>query len=607
MKRSGPRRLSGLLLASALAVALVLAGPLRAAPVAAAVPRSSAQFILNSEDGGVWPWLVSKGGWKFNCGGAGYWDTETDGIMGDYAVIKIKGSCSYGWAFDLAADHPMQVYASAGDCGTFSARFGSLGVVTSFDLTLKTIIPNTEMVGCTPVAELCFWDESAAGGRLDSETACVPFALGAPPELSTGGVPPGGAGCPGTPSKIETQPGWDWKPRPGDPGRYSAQGSISFTVTPGIDPERAGSMYWWVALWSGDASNALGANARRMIPMKWTFAEYGEVDVTMVWGEVDVLPGGNTVDIPNVSVGRSGTAWGTSVVLGAGIGFSSHEDHPMGPDPHPEYAPPTAPDGLGQGFVGWSAPEHCYWSWGLKWFDRSDTDYDDPLGPIVDDTEPVGPPPVVHVGPPGSCDPEADVCVEIPPVDDSHNEPDSGSGGDSCGDGFKVSDPSTWAGAAMCGVVKMLAAVLKAVGRLISAVLGIVGSLLSGLASLFETLFVPDASLLSARIEGVKDALTDGPVGDWTGALGDAFGPSGSPGGCEGPTVDLSSLGVPNVDEIRPFAACSGKAADAAGIVRMVASVGIGLTGGMAIARMVLAALGIRVGAPGSGRGGETG
>mgnify|MGYP001626701285 CR=1 FL=1 len=135
-------------------------------------------------------------------------------------------------------------------------------------------------------------------------------------------------------------------------------------------------------------------------------------------------------------------------------------------------------------------PGKCRWYFGIK-------GYEPPTGgePYVP-AAPLTPTPTGEVPVPDEdSGPYAD-----PVLDPGEDE------GDGTCEGFSLTDPTSWAGAGICVLVKLITALIDLFGRLlglvrsliaaiggvVEAILGLVASLLEGLLDLLMALFVPD-------------------------------------------------------------------------------------------------------------------
>jgi hypothetical protein len=153
-------------------------------------------------------------------------------------------------------------------------------------------------------------------------------------------------------------------------------------------------------------------------------------------------------------------------------------------------------------------------------------------------------------------------------------------------DGFSFTDPSSWAGAGVCVMVKALKAIWTTLGGIASTLASIPGQIMSALGGLLTDLFVPDGDLLEANFQEVQDAYADTAPGAWVEAVGDFDVPANAATGCAGPHVEVP-LGDGIVMEADPLNACTGSAAELAALCKLIITVTIGFFGGLACIRAV--------------------
>lgn len=196
---------------------------------------------------------------------------------------------------------------------------------------------------------------------------------------------------------------------------------------------------------------------------------------------------------------------------------------------------------------------------------------------------------------------------------------------------FSISDPTTWASGGICALVGLMGRAIGFLGALVNGVAGLPAAILNGLGDALSALFVPDQSHIDGLTNAASDALQGSSAGSWVNAFSGAIGsaatvdrPSGGlarviapdatapasltvpdqvnpdgidpagdsgqfvmpgvtvSGGCAGVGVNLPdflSVDVGLSSTLYPVAACTGPAAQAAGIVRKAATALIAVLG----------------------------
>jgi len=138
---------------------------------------------------------------------------------------------------------------------------------------------------------------------------------------------------------------------------------------------------------------------------------------------------------------------------------------------------------------GITNPGGCQFYWGAKYQNRAADSYDEPVAPLAGPGQDPGGP------------------STTPPTVDS--TPPAAPGGGEC-TGFSLFDPSSWAGAGICVLVKAIGALAQTIKDILD--------FLKNLGQLFETLLVPDPS--SWGIDGLKAQLEAKPPFSVLAALG---------------------------------------------------------------------------------------
>lgn len=217
-----------------------------------------------------------------------------------------------------------------------------------------------------------------------------------------------------------------------------------------------------------------------------------------------------------------------------------------------------------QRHVGATDLGKCYAAWGD---DASGATYN-AVGPLVEHSTGQTPDPPVTSSPPPVLD-------DAPP-----SVPDDGSG---CA-GFSFTDPTSWAGAGICQLVKLVL-------RLTSAVTAIPQAILNGLGGVFNALFVP------TDLPDFGDVPSPMPEG-WVPSLPNVSG--GACGPLVMPALDFGDM-LGTVGPTTIVDTCDAPWPTARTVVYYGLLAGALVTVGNRALRAVMAALGMSVDAPGSG------
>lgn len=489
-------------------------------------------------------WRGMGGTW---CNVAGYWRTTST-----ISQVVFDAHCELGSG---ANGHKVRFTTQAGPCELTGPEIvmpnpGDVGDASGYMAMLDV------STGCGAVTELCFEHASEGffgdGYKDWTSPKCVPWNLGSPP-LAGPDTATDAGGCAhttGVPTSPDRAQWYD-----ANSNHYKVRQAATVNVT------TASKTVHLQAVWRSPTGTLYASNGA-------PFNSASGAPWFNITGTTGVIRAGISQDnwtsrITGNSAGFPG--WqlvGIQVWLqGAGI----------------PTVDTTKDRTVGAGHLGVTNGTNCSW-----WFGE-DIASDPVVSPYIpggpEGGDPVGTPPDGTSEPP----------VYDPPGDTEPTPEDDGT----CGD-FSLTDPGSWAGAAMCAVVRVIIELIRAVEGVISAI----GGLVVAIGELLAGLFIPSAEGITDALDGLRSSLETGPLGEWTGSFSDAFS-GGTAGSCEGPEVDLTTLGVPGVEPLRPFAACSGPMADAAVTVRLVATVTVGITGGLFIVRMLTSALGINVPSPG--------
>lgn len=248
-----------------------------------------------------------------------------------------------------------------------------------------------------------------------------------------------------------------------------------------------------------------------------------------------------------------------------GMGWVRNGGGTTNPNPTVDNTLFALPQVVSKGLLGVSDVTRCAQYWGDKIAEVPASIVDEPLGPVV---QPGG-----DTGTAGSTvEPVAE-----PPAPDA--------GAESGCDGFSLTDSASWGGAAWCMVVKLLGQALQilqgiynVLAAVVKAIAGIPGAILDGLSALF----VPSSGFMDSKASAMKAVWSDQAPAKWMGALGALAPPSMT--GCEGMPLDVN-LGHGIAVDQHLGAACSGKSATAAGVVRIVLSAMLVIAGAVACIR----------------------
>lgn len=579
----------------------------------------------------TWDHIGWKGTSGWRCSGTFYWKTtapgdtaigtdirgdlvcKTSGTQDDTYVTNLTfngGSCSWVDTFNINIDEEDQRSYAALAAGP--NYFNPAGV-------------------CMPVTQACITVESPPwfGDGHGPQEYCEQIALGAPPPPSgpveTNACPYGKSLRPDVSiapefTGVTAQGGTAQQP-------YTKKlmqlvYKIKFTVQAGdvgTLPTGPGGTYRFRPYALFDKTDA-GANLTTMPSTHSNLMQFG-VKIGGAMGTTDAFTYGKSL------YGYSGiitTTLPAVVTIVAAVGVTYYDDEPMPPQTFRIVGAGTGwgdetsatsaffaqssttvqamPEGWSTRYLGMRDSGRCVSYTGARLVTLANTTADDaPYG--IEDPDPYVPPPTA---PPTYPPPN-------PGGDDVDEPPPDQGDEDACGD-FSLWNPTTWAAGGICVLVAAVMELLGMIGDLIEAVLGLAAAIVEGIVNALlaiveaildglMALFVPDADALSGHIDGLQSMFDDSPAGGWTDAV--EGGISGSPsGGCQGPAFDLPSIGGVDAPNLEPFNAC-GANGSAAGIVRNVLAVMVGLGGGFLILRMILTSLGIRTASP-MGKGAES-
>lgn len=587
------RRATTLALVLSLALALVMFGSVRAVAVDSSYGVPAQATVDLKGNGGLA---------GFKCKVAAVWETTPEGLQ----RIWIDGYCENG---KLAFDRDVVMVAKVAGCGDKTYTLLNL----SGRLTFSGQMLGGSTEGCGASLEFCAYADSdgVAGSK------CTPWTLGAPP-----GAPDpeaedyygsGPEGCtqytPLEPWITEYAPvavtgGWAW--------RSTMMIAVPWTRTPAYPildgnsfaPYLLASVTGAVTVTSPDGSSSGPQGTGRWISARYWTSSGNPVAQHRTIIATGPTHTGTTGSVPLDWQWRGGGLyWSTNV--GAGDVTANVASHPL------SYAArPTASQIASQPRYGaHHDPERCHFWWGTDVWPSDTSGYDAPAGPLnlranptpPAEPPPPSPPPVIHVGPEAECPSGADVCID--PDEDPDPSPSVPDPGDESCD-FSITNPSTWGGQIICALAAIAGAIIDA----IMGVLDFLGGLLAALLDLLTFLFVPTGDGLGGSMDSMRAMWDDGAGGQWAGVFQppegaqmrgmgvQSFGASSASGSCEGPTVDIGSLGldsdVINIEPMQPFAACSGTTATVAENVRMWTGVGLVLGGGFKIFEMILGAFG---------------
>lgn len=512
---------------------------------------------------------------KLTCNSKAYWRVDGD-------EYEVRYSVSCGESGPLVSDAVLtQVAFSGAGCdgyagfpGTQMDGGGSTGYQTAVSST-GGLFPDEDCV----IDEVCLtvdfeYHTNAGEG---SESRCSDFPLGPPPEgEELTGCEIAESVDPPTVGEAEQSNAW---------GAYFWQVPISAEV----DTQYTTPQTTWVAYAVvGDNINHFSGqgswdNAARLPPYVYiTWQEVTPNSAPTSWTMQTTAHSAPGVSSQNViGVGMIGVRSTTGTPFQMPQNATNTSSYPTGTSPITSQ-PWTQFNSEPQGLFGVHRPGACQFYWGEKIADIAGSTDDEPIP-----WNPEGPEPE-----PDPCDPESEG------YDEEACDPGEPPAGSSCT--FSFSDPSTWAGAGMCQIVKLIYS-------LIDAVKGIAGAILSGL----EALFVPSAGFF-------EDALTDagldpeegsfGEYGEMAEGLDGSTGStmpeapftfsvegvaslSGGSGGCEGPSITWHMW---EGGTIEPLNACSGILAEIVPKARMFLMAIVVVAAGFRGFGFITAALGVQ-------------
>lgn len=173
---------------------------------------------------------------------------------------------------------------------------------------------------------------------------------------------------------------------------------------------------------------------------------------------------------------------------------------------------------------------------------------------------------------------------------DTIDNPDPGSGDGSC-EGFSFTDPTSWAGAGICVLVKAVKALLSVMQNVLGVLGGMVAGIVNGLLDGIEALFIPSDGFLDGKVEEVQDAWAGTPPGvvmDDLGDVPDLFtGPSST--GCAGPPLEVDLPLSEDSTTLHLFSTCEDWSSNLATITNLCLRLGV-YFGAFLVALRVLAA-----------------
>ncbi|MFT4288689.1 hypothetical protein [Nocardioides sp.] len=485
------------------------------------------------------------------------------------STVVVDGSCWTGFNVSHA---DLTLSAVGGDCsfgigvGEVDGESGSWGGMTPGG------------IGCGPVTELCYsvvlsyhsnpWLDGAV------EEDCVAWALGAPPTAVVQGqdcsygvpYPVGLVEFDNTQngSSVTRNDGYQWQidDVTGTRGWYPyvVLGGVTNTDVLIAKQSPSGNVR---ATGTGFTYDGVFMTHRNEAPIVTSTASSGVVQESTVgwWSSASWNSVSGTVQPREVEVVGFGLAYRMDGVnTGSSTGAMTWRVENL-----PDSATSTA-------LVGVTDPTRCAYYWGDKIVDVPDVDWDEPAGVLPED---------------------ADGSDEVP----SYDDPVATSDG-TC-EGFSLTDPTSWAGAGICVLVKLM-------GSLISAVLGLPAAIIELVIDALKLLFIPtdfqsfnklNNAVDDTNLASWRDGIESAGFGSSSGGVVGRTTDSGSSSDCMGPGFDLSGMefGDESVEfgVIYPFAACDGKLADAASLVRTILLVMICLSVGFRVIGMIGTSIGL--------------
>jgi hypothetical protein len=575
---------------------LVVAGPGQQGAYAASTFTDPVVASLHWDDmSGIAP-----PGDDATCSLEGFWET-TDA---EVAIPRVHGGrCLMGSSFDwLGGENPDVVSAlyvtmkTAGDVCSYhtvleiTADDGGTGDDDNMELLNGAAggVDLEDAIDCGEVTTVCGSIEvdidNDGLGYYSGNDTCTGMAMGLPE-----GAPTGGGGVGGCPVFVMSQPLVTDRELTDYPGLPGVQvGGLTATVSLAEGSDFRGDEAIALILWMEDPATGLPIIAQSNEPAYTGGAESFSVDYTVRSDyddfdtRFDRLLGVQVILETHRGVDRypegddSGRYFNLPGSGGPGSGgapVGSFSPLLRGPTRSEKYL----------GGVNW--PAACSIYFGQKIAENS--------GDITSEQ--------------GDDEPADDVAIGEPDPggEDEPDNPDSDPPNDveaSCG--FSVLDPSTWAGAGICQLVKIMGRLITAVGRVVDAVVavgtaiaGLAGDIVGGLLDGLVAAFVPSDGYVEDAVDDVKDSWSDTPFGvlaESVAGLGDAL-ESPADGTCAGPAISLSNPAGGSDIVLHPLDTCSAPASTFATIGRTALRVGIWVGALLAGARFVLAGMGYQL------------
>ncbi len=431
--------------------------------------------------------LGSAVGSTVSCSVTGYWQAiET--------VMNVKGRVTCSTGYNVSSAMVGFTANGAGCSGSWDPiEMDGAG-------TRDFIIPMGAAVGSCQVTELCYTIEAGSHTNPwmdDNDSGCVPWSVGGPenvtPGTSCAGITlaqPYPVGAPREKNFSSSGPGsWTWV--------QDYQFEVTADAT--VPPNTKVGMYVYTHRSDG---NHQSARAGMLI---------GETDLgkrNQQRVSVTVEPGTSTIRVLEVSLSASSYnkptppmndyVLGTGYIAGVSLGTNWY----------------STPGHAGTPYAGLTAQSpgcFAYWGQAIE-LDYANEEERTPIGPVAE----------------GS--PSGTGGSEVEPGD----EPSEPVKDETCG-GFSLTDPSSWAGAGICAIV-------KAIGALVDVVTGLVPAI----GDLLAALFMPHPSTWG--VEEFLETVGDRPPFSLGTGMADSFESMAdgwsSSSGCGGDVIDVQVEGV---------------------------------------------------------------
>lgn len=517
-------------------------------------------------------------GYWIDCNVSGYNRTHDTGSNSVRATLR----CRTGWAFPGADAVQLTAYGEGGEGCEFTA-YTPITIDANSDTTLTRTLSTTEPVDPSCVlttGRLDVYDVGRFGESDPVLTADKIFgwALGSFEALADTGPSDDATGtCPLF--TITKKPriisyGIGSYPDTSSAGQPALTATVRFPSiiwgSPAVYPAQTLRViaYWKSAtgVYRASPTGSIGGSAvNSSASSRLTYPALTKADFVL-WETPAASAAGGTL-------GPTAQLVGVQVIA---LRDAANTEYPAGNGFSSTPAIPTNSSAEG----GLTVPGNCWFYWGEKIADTTATTTDEPAGPI-------------NLGDPTTPAEPVTEPTELP------NDSPVGNTEEGC-DGFSFTDPSSWAGAGICILVKavyamvsLLETIANGILALPGAIVGAIGDLLGALVDAIGALFLPSDGFLEGELDEVQSAFSQSTVGNYSSAFTDLDVPVAS-AGCAGPQLDFTIKG--KAISWEPLNACSGGVATLAGLSKMFLTVVLSFFGGMACLRAVGSGFGWRPG-----------